>query len=500
MKDGTILDRAIARVSPSWALERQKARFALDRLSGVRAEYDGATKGRRAAGWRRKVKDANGELTPRVLALLRGIAHDLTRNNGHAARGAAALAEHIVGTGITFQVYRNGKQDMKLTQLARDHFDSTTCDAAGRHDLYGLQLQAAKSIVTGGAGLMRRRWRRVSDGLPVPFQIQLLEPDYIDLGRQGALGGENAGYLINGIQFDPLGRREGYWLYSSHPGSVRPGALGSKFVAARDVAHIFRADRPEQEHGATWFAPVILRMKDFADMEDAYLLRQKIASCFAVFKIGDPDEPDTNQETDGDDPELENIEPGMIYDLPDGKDIKFASPPAVDGYADYSKVSLHAVSAGLGVPYEVITGDLSNVSFISGRLGLLNFRRSVATWQWHMFVPQFCKTVEQWFFEAAEMAGHNVKGASMRWTPPTTQMLDPATEIIANRDAVRSGQATISSLARERGEDPDTFLEEWSADAQRLDALGLIFDSDPRRVTAVGNPAPQAAPNKDNRS
>ena len=128
----------------------------LDRLSGVRAEYDGATKGRRAAGWRRKVKDANGELSPRVMALLRGIAHDLKRNNGHVARGTDAIAEHIVGTGITFQVYRNNKQDMKLTHLARDHFDRNACDAAGRHDLYGLQLQAAKALVTGGAAYGKR--------------------------------------------------------------------------------------------------------------------------------------------------------------------------------------------------------------------------------------------------------------------------------------------------------------------------------------------------------
>ena len=31
-------------------------------------------------------------------------------------------------------------------------------------------------------------------------------------------------------------------------------------------------------------------------------------------------------------------------------------------------------------------------------------------------------------------------------------------------------------------------MAEWAADAKRLDELGLIFDSDPRNVTAVGNP------------
>ncbi|UAK26521.1 phage portal protein [Sphingomonas nostoxanthinifaciens] len=68
-----------------------------------------------------------------------------------------------------------------MTKLARAHFDSTACDAAGRHNFCGLQLQAARTIVISGAVLARRRWRRASDGLPVPFQLQILEPDYINM-------------------------------------------------------------------------------------------------------------------------------------------------------------------------------------------------------------------------------------------------------------------------------------------------------------------------------
>lgn len=487
-KDANLLDRIIATAAPRWAVKREHARFTLDRIRGVRAEYDGATKGRRSSGWRRKLKDANGELSPRVMAALRGIAHDLVRNNPHAARGVSAIAEHMVGEGITFQLYRAGVHDAALTARVRKHLDTTSCDATGRHDLYGLQLQAARSIVTGGAAVMRRRWRRAADGLPLPFQLQLLEPDYIDMGRIGPVGSGRPDYLINGIEFDQLGRRRGYWLYSGHPGSVRPGSLASKFVPAADIAHIFRADRPEQEHGATWFAPVILRMKDFADFEDAQLMRQKIAACFAAFKFGDPDNPaaiDTDDEADA----LSSIEPGMIYDVPEGGSIEFASPPSVDGYGEYSDVSLHAVAAGLGgVPYEMMTGDNSKVSFISGRLGRLSWNKAIGTWQWSMFIPQFCGSVERWTFEALEMMGEDVSDLEMRWTPPRVSLLDPATEIPAIRDAVRSGQMTPSEAVRERGIDPDTFFAEWKEDADRFDRLGLIFDSDPRRVTAVGNP------------
>ncbi len=105
-----------------------------------------------------------------------------------------------------------------------------------------------------GAVVMRRRWRRASDGLPLPVQLQVLEPDYIDPSKNGPLAsppGVNGGFIVNGVQFSPIGKREGYWLYNGHPGAARTSSLGSTLIPAADVAHVFRADRPEMEHGAT---------------------------------------------------------------------------------------------------------------------------------------------------------------------------------------------------------------------------------------------------------
>lgn len=459
------------------------------RRNGSRAEYDGATTGRRAAGWRRTQRDANAELTPAVMAALRGVARDLVRNNPYAARGVAAIAENIVGTGITFQVYRDGKIDATLNALAREHFDKSNCDALGGLDLYGLQLQAARCIVESGEVLVRRRWRRRADKLPLPMQLQVLEPDYIDSSHHGTLS-NGGGYLLNGIQYSPIGKRTGYWLFNGHPGSAKLMKQGSAFISASDIAHVFRADRPEQERGVTWFAPVILRMKDFGDYEDAQLTRQKIASAYAGFVTGDPETAAVTEKEDavagGPEP-LDYIESGSINYLVDGQEITFPNPPSVDGYIDYAKVSHRAIATGLSTPYEIITGDLSNVSFISGRLGRLEFKRSVATWQWLMFIPRFCGAVERWFLEAAEMEGHNIRGVTMRWTPPRTEMLDPATEVPANRDAIRSGQKTPSQVVRENGDDPDTFFQEMADDFARLDKLKLILDSDPRHVSQVGN-------------
>ena len=477
-------------------LDRLKAVFAPPAPASVRsvprqkAEYEGASFGRRTESWRRNGLDPNAELNPRVMQALRGIARDMVRNNPHAANGVSKLAQYLVGTGIAFEVYRDGVIDKALMARAREHFGTTACDAEGRCNLYGLQLQAAQTMIVSGEVLARRRWRRKADKLPLPFAIQLLEPDWMNVLQNTATA--DGGMRLQGIELDPIGRRVGYWLYARHPGSILPYSLETSMVPADDMIHCYRVYRPGSLHGESWFAPVISRIKDFGEYEDAQLVRQKIAACFTVFRIGDPDSDspatvDSNGNPITLEPNNVALEPGVIEDLPPGTDIKFADPPGVDGYEPYSRVSLQAIASGLGLPYEALTGDLSKVSFISGRLGRLDFKQAITTWQTSILIPQFCEPIGRWFIEALELSGVDTTGVTVRWTPPRFPMMSPETEVPAIRDAIRSGQQTLSGAARERGDDPELFFEEWAADAKRLDELGLVFDSDPRKVTQVGN-------------
>jgi hypothetical protein len=61
----------------------------------------------------------------------------------------------------------------------------------------------------------------------------------------------------------------------------------------------------------------------------------------------------------------------MIEYLPSGRDVRFATPGASGGYAEYMRVQLHAIAAGMGLTYELLTGDLSQVNYSSIRAGLI---------------------------------------------------------------------------------------------------------------------------------
>lgn len=56
-------------------------------------------------------------------------------------------------------------------------------------------------------------------------------------------------------------------------------------------------------------------------------------------------------------------------------------------------VQQHIISAGFRVPYELMTGDLSQVNFASSRVGLYEFHRMVEAVQWQVVIRMFCQRI-----------------------------------------------------------------------------------------------------------
>ncbi len=58
---------------------------------------------------------------------------------------------------------------------------------------------------------------------------------------------------------------------------------------------------------------------------------------------------------------------------------------------------------------------------------------------------------------------------------------------MANLLSIRSGTMTLAEVIAKQGRNPDAVLAEIAATNAKLDALGLVLDSDPRRVTKTGS-------------
>lgn len=462
-------------------LQRRKAELKLELLE---RRFEGAALGRRNDGWRSTGADANTENAP-ALARLRNRARDQRRNNPYAERAITGIADNVVGAGVVPRPRASSDRGNKrLTALWAAWGETTACDADGLESFYGLQHKIMETVVEAGECLVRRRRRFSSDGLPVPLQLQVLEPDFLDESKDGDITGTQ-NRIIQGVEFDALGRRVAYWLHDQHPGASNTWrTLESKRVPAEDVIHVFLPKRPGQARGYSWLAPVLQRLRNFDEMEDAIIEQAKIAACFAAFVSkdeavgGNRDQP----------PLIERMEPGIVQELGIGEEISFGTPPTFNGYQAYSWQALHAVAVGLGVPYELLTGDLKGVNFSSGRMGWLHFARRVDVWQWRMLIPQLCERAWQWFMEAQALLPGAVLGdARAEWVPPRRDMVDPAAEVDVIKARMRLGLLPPDDALREMGyTDPDEILQRYAANMARLDELGLVFDYDARHMSAAG--------------
>lgn len=498
-----IFERAITAVSPAWAAHRAAWRRALDELRA----YDSAQTGRRGSGWRTNGGSANAELG-RAASIIRDRARDLARNNPYAAKTVSTLTAAIWGTGIVPHLNTDAAKDPARV-AARDIWNgfADNSDPEGQLDFYGQIALGIRALNESGEFLIRRIPRPPSWNLPVPLQIEILEGDYLDSSKTIPL--DNGGVIIQGVEYDGFGRRVAYWLFDQHPGDsfavfTKRGNFMSRRHDAADIRHVMNPLRPGQARGVSIFAPVALKFRDIGDLEDAELMRRKIASCFAAFvspAAGIAASPlagtgRTDAKEDGS--RNEKLGPGLIKYLKPGEEVTFGSPPNAEGFADVLRVELRAAAAGCGVTYEAMTGDLSGVNFSSIRIGRNDFFDLVDQRQWHCVVPQVCNPIWQWVGQVAALKKRRSADDSWQavWTPPARRLMSPKDDIEALRETVRSGFMPLSdAIASVSGEDPQDVLARYARDNADLDALKIIIDSDPRKVGKTSASTPAASAN-----
>lgn len=472
-----LLDRFILAINPAYGFKRMQYRNAVEFL-GKQRRYEAAAAGRRTQGWITSSTSANSEIHT-ALTLLRNRSRDLVRNNPYAKKAVREIANNVVGTGIVPNpvIQKPKLEAERIKNTWKAWADSTQCDYDGHLNFYGLQHLAMLSVAESGECIIRKH---INKDLPFPLQLQILEPDFIDTTKY-ADRLEDGGYIYYGVEFNGKNQVVAYWLWPNHPGDQLQFNLTSSRIPATELIHLFVKERPGQFRGVPVGHASMLRMNDLAEFEDAQLIRQKIAQCFTVFvtdnSIGVPGVIGSDDDYEP----LEKVEPGIIERLPAGKQVTMASPPdAGPNYEPYTKSILRAISAGYGMDYVSLTGDLLGVNFSSGRMGWLQFHRNIGIIQWNTFVPMFCDKVWQWFMGLAVITGAaKTQLVAVRWTPPKREMIDPTKEGMAQKEMVRAGFTSAQEVIRENGLNPEDVLQQQIEDRKSYKDAGLSPEWDP---------------------
>lgn len=475
------LDRLVLGLNPVRGLERIRARAAAE----VLMNYDAASGTTRGANLKGRKMSADSAAAKRGVVADR--AQDLIRNTAIGNRAIGCLAANTIGDGIVPKIegtLGDGRMK-KVRDMINAHFNSAAIDATAQQNLYGLQNMMFRAIVGDGEVLIRRRRRERREGLPLPFQLEVIEGAYLDDGRDLAPMA-NGSYVRGGIQFNAIGQREGYWLFYSHPGesTVTVKDMQSRLVPASEVIHCFRPDRPGQTRGVSWLAPVMMTIRDMADYQDADIVGKKVSAAFAGFITGGETTSDLTED-------LTSIKPGRLQYLRDGEGIEFPNPPKSDGFGPFMKFQIQTVAAGIGATYEALSGDFSMATFSSARMGRIEFDGNIRQWQWLMFIPQVLDKITQWTVEAlAQMDPDAAKDLTISWVPPPMALVNPLDEIEADQAEVAAGFASRQGKIRQRGYDPEEILKEQIEDKARADAAQLVFttghNAPPAKTEAKG--------------
>jgi lambda family phage portal protein len=403
--------------------------------------------------------------------------------------------------------------------------DPVECDASQRHNVHQLATASFKSWLLTGESAVLLDWRR-GNGALTHTKVRLIDPRQID---QSITRITPDGAILQGVQFDKVGRLVGYW--------IRPFVLGNfsmapqpVFVAARTTwgraraMHIFDLLLPGQVRGLSPLIAALSPAHSKATLREFTLAAAFIQSmtattiesdmptqqAFGQFQVNDELQ---GLSTGGWTPESwakyrgvyygeakVQLQPGVISHLAAGDRLQLhrsETPNAT--YDPFDKSLSREAAKAAGSSAEDLSGDYSQTSFSASRLAMelpsrINDRRRMA------IVRPFYQTVfASWLEEQMETGAIKLPdGAPEFWQAadaycnavwrgkgkPTS---DPLKTAQADILELENGLTTFEAKLGERGLDFEEVLAQRASEKKQMEAAGLIYPT-PKAPAPAGMP------------
>lgn len=498
---GDILDRLIEPFAPAEARRRHAQRSALK----LQRQYDLAANGRRTQGWRR----TNGSSDREIQQGLRGArnaARELVRNSKYAASALKHMTIATIGDGIAARMVHPDEAIQRAAQAAWDTWAESPVD--GRNDFYAVQKLMFRGMAECGDMLLV--WRpdaRGPDG-----RVRVLEGDLLDdMKTEDRADGSR---IVQGVEFDADGDRVAYWILPRHPGDVG-GAWGrSQRFEAANVDHLFEEERAGQARGISWFAPTGMDFRDIADVEQARLMKEKIAACLAVVLTpaegSGPTTPfdDIDGAAAGGDSAkkaekpIDSVRPGLVFRARPGETATVVNPPAGGDTTQFLKQQVAAATATYA-PYYRVTGDVGEANYTSQRAAQIGEYNLLDDRQQNIMIPGICngaarRRLRRLYLETGDKRFLEVK---VQWAVYIRRLIDPIKDLNGEKAEIRAGLKTMPQALAERGRNWRDQVAEQKEWQEACDIAGTVFDTDARRIDGSGSlqpPTGYLAPEGDN--
>lgn len=459
--------------------------------------YDGALINRLTADWIASSTSADSELLS-SLRLLRNRSRELARNNDYARGAIRTIVNNVIGKGVKFQSgvkSKRGKLDestnAKIEELWKIWKQGKYCHTAGQLCFEDIERLLMRSVVESGEVLVRLITKSF-DGSPVPLALEIIEADQLyDDFSSGPVGATGDNQIRMGVEVDEWKRPIAYWVYRNHPGDYQYSSSAKSDrllrIPAEEILHIYVCERPGQSRGIPWFHSTLQRLRNVGGYEEAELIAARAQAAVMGF-IESPEPASVLADDSNSTQNLRSLEPGAIELLAPGEKFSgFAPTRPGNGFDPFIKLMLRGVATGIGMSYEALARDLSEVNYSSARIGMLDDRdnwRILQDW----LIRNFHQPIFERWLEMAVLSGAlNLPGYEVnprlyccpKFTPRGFDWVDPAKEINASRESIRGGLSTLSRELAEKGIDIEELFEERRRELDLAESLQLNFDTDP---------------------
>lgn len=409
----TILDRAIAYVSPTRGARRLFARAQFQALEN----YNGASKKKRSLSeWNPGTGSANADVPD--LTVLRERSHDLIRNVPIATGAVATITQRVIGTGLAFQP----APDFETLGISEDQAgewaetvrarlerwaESTEADASRATNFYGVQGVAYRASKVGGDCFallpMIEDARRLYQLAVLLIEAERVvnPPNQRDVER-----------FAGGIESDSFGAPVAVHIAQVHPGAL--GTIGRNVKTdrvpvfgadsgRRNVLHVIDTLRPGQSRGVPYLAPIMETIKQLGRYTEAEIDAAVMSAFFAVFvktaggtglsPMDSAMSPSVGSNNGGK-PWDGRLGSGLVVNLEAGEEIQSAIAnrpnPAFD---DFVMSVFRQIAIGLSMPVEVLIKSFQS-SFSASKAALLDLYIYVTT-ERARFAVQFCQPIAE---------------------------------------------------------------------------------------------------------
>ena len=457
--------------------------------------YEASSDGRRLSKWEAPALSPTRAVTSE-LDTIRNRSRASVRNNPWIHRALRVGTSNEIGTGIVPRP--NTKDDTfndAIAELWRDF--APLCDALGNLGAYGIQKSAVRARRESGEVFIRMLRKRSDRNLPVPLQFQLIESDLCPthLNRKTTEGNN----IISGVEVNSSGRPVAYWFYKNHPSEDYTSLADLTRIKSEDVIHHFIPERPGQLRGIPVGTQSLVRAYVFDKYDDAELGRKESRANFTGV-IRRPDYGDDDYkfdpmsgaplEEDGDGVPMIDMETGTFPNLLPGEDITlFDGDDAGRGYKDYQHYQLLGIAAGWDIPYQLVSGDYTEINDRVWRAIMNQFHREIEQDQALHTIPQICRRMWVEFVDRAIMSGaidYPSSYADNRFDyiraehrPQAWKHIHPVQDVQAKKMEVDEGFTSRQKVVDEsRGESVEEIDRQRQEDNEREKTLGLMNEED----------------------